>query len=175
MDILTSLSFWYFAMLKGFWEHCKLTSTVIRWGEWEENGKGKCKRWGSLSFWLTSMMAACTLGFWNAKATSGFAMIFEITSSGVSPICSVIPVNAGKERSQQIEEGVMMKKWQLDAETMMNAQAFSSKGVELMHAQLRLTKKPRKPDHKQSIRTRVDWWNFKSVFEKKVESVSSLK
>lgn len=37
---------------------------------------------------LTSMMAACTLGFWNAIATSGLAIIFEITSSGESPIWS---------------------------------------------------------------------------------------
>lgn len=37
---------------------------------------------------LTSMMAAWTLGFWNAMATSGLAIIFDMTSSGVSPIWS---------------------------------------------------------------------------------------
>lgn len=36
----------------------------------------------------TSMIAAWILGFWNAMATSGLAIIFEITSSGVSPIWS---------------------------------------------------------------------------------------
>lgn len=30
-------------------------------------------------------MAACTLGFWNDIATSGFDIILEITSSGVRP------------------------------------------------------------------------------------------
>lgn len=38
--------------------------------------------------WHTSMMAAWTLGFWNAMATSGLAIILEIASSGVSPIWS---------------------------------------------------------------------------------------
>lgn len=33
-------------------------------------------------------MAAWTLGFWNAKATSGLAIILEIASSGESPIWS---------------------------------------------------------------------------------------
>lgn len=37
---------------------------------------------------LTSIIAACTLGFWKATATSGFAMILATTSSGVNPICS---------------------------------------------------------------------------------------
>lgn len=35
--------------------------------------------------YVTSMMAACTLGFWNDIATSGFDIILEITSSGVRP------------------------------------------------------------------------------------------
>jgi hypothetical protein len=34
----------------------------------------------------TSINAAWTLGFWNAMATSGFSMILDMTSSGVSPI-----------------------------------------------------------------------------------------
>lgn len=37
---------------------------------------------------LTSMIASWTLGFWNAMAKSGLAIIFEMTSSGESPIWS---------------------------------------------------------------------------------------
>jgi hypothetical protein len=35
------------------------------------------------------MMAVCIFGFWNATATSGFAIIFDTTSSGVMPTCAV--------------------------------------------------------------------------------------
>lgn len=41
-----------------------------------------------LKLQLTSMIAAWTLGFWNAIATSGLAIIFEMTSCGESPIWS---------------------------------------------------------------------------------------
>lgn len=46
----------------------------------------------------TSMMAAWTLGFWKAMATSGLAIIFEMTSSGVSPIWSATIKITNKEK-----------------------------------------------------------------------------
>ena len=59
------------------------------------------KKKKNLQVWHTSMMAAWTLGFWNAMATSGLAIILEIASSGVSPIWSAncqIETELGEEK-----------------------------------------------------------------------------
>jgi hypothetical protein len=78
----TSLSFWYLVMLIGFCEHCKTDKILERWF------LDFKKKLIISQLRHASIMACWTLGFWNAMATSGLAMIFEITSSGVRPIWS---------------------------------------------------------------------------------------
>lgn len=80
----TSLSFWFFAMLSGFWEHC-LNQEYVKILDANTSRKRNL-------FKHTSNMAACTLEFWKAMATSGLAIILDITSSGASPICSAINI-----------------------------------------------------------------------------------
>lgn len=53
----------------------------------------------------TSMIAAWTLGFWNAIATSGLAIIFDMTSSGLSPIWSDESQNVKCSEKIQGERG----------------------------------------------------------------------
>jgi len=69
-------------MLRGFCEHC------IKYGTMSEESNDQTVQEEFLQG-LTSMMAVWIFGFWNATATSGFAIIFDTTSSGVMPTCAV--------------------------------------------------------------------------------------
>lgn len=72
----------------------------------------------------TSMIAAWTRGFWKATATSGLAIIFPTTSSGVSPICSA----KHRIRSKTLTQGtigssksVQNKDWRFHVQTHANS------------------------------------------------------